>query len=107
MERFVFKLLLIYLTALGVVIGAALIGSLAAIVAGDRPIRTMVKIAEEIKIWALVAAIGGTFTTIEVFETGIFQGQFSEVIKQVFYILSAFAGAHSGFMLVVTAAGGK
>ncbi len=107
MDRFLFKLLLIYLTALGVVIGASLIGSMAAIVANDRPIRTMIKIAEEIKIWALVAAIGGTFSSIEIFETSIFQGEFSLIVKQLFYIISAFAGAHSGYILITNMAGGK
>ncbi|MHB1126736.1 MAG: YtrH family sporulation protein, partial [Bacillota bacterium] len=56
------RMFLVFFVALGVVLGAALVGSLAAVLVGEPPIRTMTRLAQEIKIWAIVAAIGGTFT---------------------------------------------
>jgi hypothetical protein len=61
----------------------------------------MLKLAREIKIWAIVAAIGGTFTTIEILQLGILEGEIRALIKQLFYLISAFAGAHLGYLIVI------
>ncbi|WP_031514519.1 YtrH family sporulation protein [Desulfofalx alkaliphila] len=101
------KMVIIFFTALGVVLGAALIGSASSIMVRQPPVTTMVRIAGEIKIWAIVAAIGGTFTAIEVLESGIFDGEFRAVIKQLLYVLSGFAGAQVGYFLILYLAGGN
>jgi len=101
------RFLLVFCTALGVVLGASLIGSLAAVITGGQPIRIMLKLAHEIKIWAIAAAIGGTFTTIEILESGLFEGEPTIVIKQILYIVSAFLGAQLGYTLIVLIAGGS
>jgi hypothetical protein len=101
------KMVIIFFTALGVVLGASLIGSASAIFVKQPPATTMVRLAEEIKIWAIVAAIGGTFTTIEVLESGLFEGEFRAVVKQLFYVLSGFGGAQVGYFLILYLAGGK
>lgn len=107
MASFGQRILLVFFTSLGVVLGASLVGSLAAVLTGQPPIKTMLKLAYEIKIWAIVAAIGGTFTTIEILESGIFEGQVMAVIKQLLYLVSAFTGAQLGYSLIITLAGGR
>ncbi|MDA8234895.1 MAG: YtrH family sporulation protein [Clostridia bacterium] len=107
MDKFSTKIVIIFFTALGVMLGSALIGSIGAVFTGQNPLRAMLKIAGEMKIWAIVAAIGGTFSSIEVLESGIFQGQVRAVVKQLLYIFSAFWGAHLGHLLLTLLAGVK
>jgi len=52
---------LTFFTALGVVVGGSVIGSLATVVSPDSPVHTMLVIAKPIKLWAMVVALGGTF----------------------------------------------
>lgn len=105
METFINKTILIFCTALGIILGAALIGSLAAVIVKEPPVSTMLKLAREIKIWAIVAAIGGTFSTFEVLESGLFQGEVRAVIKQLIYIISALAGTQTGYYLLLLLSG--
>lgn len=105
MNFFYQKLILIFFTSLGVLLGASLIGSIAAILVGYPPIEILIRIAREIKIWAIVAAIGGTFSTIEILQLGIFEGEFRVLAKQLFYIISAFAGAHTGYLIIINLVG--
>lgn len=105
METFLHKSILILFTSLGIILGASLLGSLAAVLVSEPPIGTMLKLAREIKIWAIVAAIGGTFSTFEVFESGLFQGQFRPVFKQIIYILCALTGTQAGYYLLMVLAG--
>ncbi|MBO8168973.1 MAG: YtrH family sporulation protein [Thermoanaerobacteraceae bacterium] len=107
MESFSQKIFLILFTALGVELGASLVGSLAAVINNGPPLKTMTKLAYEIKIWAIVAAIGGTFTTIEILEMGLFEGELVTVLKQILYIISAFVGAQLGYVIITWLAGGQ
>lgn len=101
MERFFVKLPFIFFTALGMIIGGTLIGSISATLSGHGPLRIMCQLAKDLKIWAAVAAIGGTFDSLQTLETGLLEGQVKLVIKQLGFILAAFAGAHVGYMLVM------
>ncbi|HHU31358.1 MAG: YtrH family sporulation protein [Zhaonellaceae bacterium] len=101
MNLFYEKIILIFFTAFGVILGASLIGSLSGIVMNYPPYEIMLKLAQEIKIWAIVSAIGGTFTTIEILSLGIFEGEIRTLIKQLFFLISAFAGAHLGYMVII------
>lgn len=85
---------------MGIILGAALVGSLAAVMVKQPPVGTMLRLAKEIKIWAIVAAIGGTFSTFEVLESGLFQGEVRAVIKQLIYIISALAGTQTGYYIL-------
>lgn len=96
MERF----LLIFFTAMGVVLGASLVGSLAAVLTWNMPVKTMTRLAADIKIWAIVAAIGGTFTTLEILQMGLFEGELRAVVKQLLYLVSAFLGAQTGYFII-------
>lgn len=107
METFSQKMLLIFFTALGVMLGSSILGSMAAVFAKIPPARTMMRLADDIKIWAIVAAIGGTFPTIEILGSGLFEGQIRATIKQVLFIISAFLGASVGHWILSALAGGK
>lgn len=102
MDRFYVKLFYIFFTALGMIIGGTIIGSISATLFGYGPLRVMSKLAKDLKIWAAVAAIGGTFDSLQALETGILEGQVRLVIKQLGFMVAAFAGAHTGYLLVIT-----
>lgn len=107
METFSQKMLLIFFTSLGVVLGASLFGSVAAVFVKIPPLRTMVRLADDIKIWAIVAAIGGTFSAIEILGSGLFEGEIRATVKQLLFIISSFMGASVGQWLISCLAGGK
>jgi hypothetical protein len=73
---------------------------LGAFIIDEYPMFKMVRLAEQLKIWAMVAAIGGTFDTIRNFEVTILGGQLNLAFQQLIFILSAFMGAHAGTVLV-------
>jgi len=106
-SNYVYTLLLDFLIALGVVVGGSAIGSLSALITDQPPLHTMADLAERLKIWALVAALGGTFPTIRALEHGLFEGQLGVVARQVTIILSAFLGAHLGYTLITLLARGQ
>ncbi|AQS60040.1 YtrH family sporulation protein [Desulforamulus ferrireducens] len=107
MDTFEHKMLLIFFTALGIMIGSVLIGSLAAILVREPSLGVALKLARDMKIWAIAAAIGGTFSTFEIFESGLFNGEVRAVIKQIFYIISALAGTQVGYYLILALSGGS
>ena len=106
MEGFIPRLVLIFFTASGVLIGAALAGALGAALTGQPAISTMLRLAREVKIWAIVAAIGGSFSTFEIFESGLFRGEIAALLRQLLYVLSSLAGAQAGYYLLLALGGG-
>jgi hypothetical protein len=100
------RLVVIFFTAGGVLLGAALAGALGAALTGQPCISTMMRLAREVKIWAIVAAIGGSFSTFEIFESGLFRGEVSAVVRQLLYVLASLAGAQAGYYLILTMGGG-
>ncbi|MDF0727516.1 YtrH family sporulation protein [Cytobacillus sp. S13-E01] len=90
-----------YFIALGVLLGGALIGGIGAFIAGEAPLTEIFKFAGKLKIWALVAAIGGTFDTFTSFENGIFEGQTKDIFKQLLLIISAMGGSQTGWMIIL------
>ncbi|GBF35576.1 hypothetical protein DCCM_4705 [Desulfocucumis palustris] len=107
MDTFENKIILIFFTALGIMLGAVMIGSVAALLVKEPPMAVMLKLARDMKIWAIAAAIGGTFSTFEVFESGLFNGEVRAVVKQVLYIISALAGTQAGYYLILAVCGGS
>lgn len=89
-----------YFIALGVLLGGALIGGIGAFLSGDAPLTYIFKFAGKLKIWALVAAIGGTFDAFNSFERGILEGQTKDIFKQSLLIISAMGGAQTGWMII-------
>ncbi len=106
MEKFIHTLIYNFFIALGVILGGAFIGSLGAVFCQDPPLKIMLDLAEKLKIWAIVSAIGGTFVAIRAIEIGFLDGQLSSLVKQFLFILSAFYGAQLGYLLIVMLTGG-
>lgn len=80
--------------------GGSVLGGIGAFFGNDPPMDAMLRLAEQLKIWALVAALGGTFDTIKSFEVHILGGQLHQAFQQMIFILSAFFGAHVGTVLI-------
>lgn len=80
--------------------GGAIIGSIGAFAAGEPPITWMMRTAKSLRVWAIVAAIGGTFDAIANFERGIFEGSTVDVFKQVVLIITAMGGVKSGMLVI-------
>ncbi len=107
MADFARELAVTFGVALGMVAGGALAGAMVALLAGGLPMDTMASLAQRLKLWATVAALGGAIATFhEVLETGIVQGEVTKLVRQMLLLAMAFAGAHLGSVLI-TAAGGK
>lgn len=100
-------LLLAFFTALGVVIGGSVIGSLATLLTTGSPLHTMYTLAQSVKVWAVVVAMGGTFPAIRALESGLWGGEFLVLLRQVGTILAGFSGAYCGFWLITLVAGGE
>ncbi|MFD1349101.1 YtrH family sporulation protein [Oceanobacillus caeni] len=99
-ERFFDTFIHCYFIAFGVIIGGAIIGSVAAFAVGDAPVSSITRIANNLRIWAIVAAIGGTFDAIENFQKGLLDGSTFDLFKQVLLILSAMGGVKSATLLL-------
>jgi hypothetical protein len=96
-----------FFIALGVILGGSVLGALAGFLsAGNPPFYTIVELAEKLKIWALVSALGGSFTAFRVIEIGFLSGQPAEIIKQMALIICAFGGSHLGYLLLKACFGG-
>ncbi|MFS0780608.1 YtrH family sporulation protein [Bacillus sp. 1P06AnD] len=89
-----------FFIALGVLLGGSLIGGMAAFFTNQPPLTAILRFSESLRIWAIVAAIGGTFDTFYTFERGIFNGESRDIIKQILWILAALAGANTGAIII-------
>lgn len=89
-----------FFIAFGVVMGGALLAGLGAVFLWTPPRLEMLKVAANLKIWALVAAVGGTIDPIRVIESNVLEGHLSMAVRQIGYILFAFLGAHMGTELI-------
>ncbi|WP_099158750.1 YtrH family sporulation protein [Virgibacillus ndiopensis] len=98
-ERFFVTFIHCYFIAFGVIIGGAIIGSIGSFATGDAPLTAMGRIAKSLRIWAIVAAIGGTFDTIAEFEKSL-DGQAIDIFKQLLIILSAMGGVKTAIVLI-------
>lgn len=99
-ERFFAAFIHVFFIAFGVVIGGTIIGSFGSFLTGDAPLSAMNRIAQSIKIWAIVAAIGGTFDAIENFQKGLVDGSTMDLFKQLLFILSAMVGVKAASLLI-------
>jgi len=99
-ERFFATFIHVYFIAFGVVIGGTILGSVGSFLTGDAPLTEMSRIAKSLRIWAIVAAIGGTFDAIANFEKGVLDGSTIDLFKQSMLILSAMGGVKSAILLI-------
>ena len=100
MNLFLSNLVYSFLIAFGIVTGAAVFAGIGAIINDHPPLRTMIDLAGSVKIWAVAAALGGTFSSFEIFEKGLFNGEVKSIVKQLAYILMALFGANLGYGLI-------
>ncbi|MBS4216856.1 YtrH family sporulation protein [Bacillus sp. FJAT-49711] len=89
-----------FFIAFGVMLGGSLIGGLAAFITGEPLLTEISRIGSRIRIWAIVAAIGGTFDTVYSFEKGFLEGGTKDIFKQFLWILSAMGGAKSAALII-------
>jgi hypothetical protein len=89
-----------YFIALGVLLGGSLIGGLSAFLTGQPLLTTIYRLSTLLRIWAIVAAIGGTFDTVYSFERGIFEAATKDIFKQLLLITAALGGAQTGALLI-------
>ncbi|WP_026906445.1 YtrH family sporulation protein [Paucisalibacillus globulus] len=99
-ERFFAQFIHCFFIAFGVIIGGSLIGSIGAFATGDAPLTEVLRIGKKLGIWAIVAAIGGTFDAIEKFQDGFLEGTSIEILKQGLLILSAMGGAKTAMIIL-------
>ncbi|GAA4717375.1 YtrH family sporulation protein [Brevibacillus fulvus] len=93
------QVILTLFVAYGIVLGGAIAGGIGAFLTEKPPFLTMHEMADQLKIWGLVGALGGTFDSFLQIEK-LLLGNFSPVAKQVIMILAAFVGAHAGTITV-------
>ncbi|MFC5468882.1 YtrH family sporulation protein [Cohnella suwonensis] len=101
MDGFMTKAAFSFFIAFGVVVGAALLAGIGSVLLMTPPKVKMVQVAENLKIWAIVAAVGGTIDPIRVIESNVTEGYLTPAMHQVGYIMFAFLGAHMGTELVL------
>lgn len=85
-----------FLISFGVIMGASIFAGIGAIINNNPPLKTMLDVAGSIKIWAMAVALGGTFSSYEIIEKGIFKGELRTIAKQAIYVLTAITGANAG-----------
>ncbi|MCC0565674.1 sporulation protein [Brevibacillus borstelensis] len=89
------QVILTFFVAYGIVVGGSLCGGLGAFLNEKPPLWSIHDLADQLKIWGLVGALGGTFDSFLQIEK-ILAGNFSPVFKQLVMIVVAFLGAHMG-----------
>ena len=99
-ERFMVSLINCYFIALGVIVGGSIIGGIGAFLAGEPPLTIVTRLSKSLKIWALVAAIGGTFDAINNFQRGLFDGVPQDIFKQILLIVAAMGGTETGTAII-------
>lgn len=100
LKEFLQAVVLDFFVAFGVMIGGAIIGGIGAFLVSKPPLTEIAVIARNLKIWAVVAAIGGTFDTITNLEKGFLFGSPDEIVKQIIIIISAMTGANTAMILI-------
>lgn len=99
-QTFFALLITSYFIAFGVMIGGSLIGGIGAFLVGKPPLTMINQFSQNLRIWALVAAIGGTFDTFYSFERSFFEGDMKDIVKQVLLILFATGGMQTGLIII-------
>ena len=97
----------VFFIALGVVLGGSFIGSIGGILIHQSPLKIMLDIADNLKLYAILSAIGGTFANLRLLEGVFFQRNLMIIIQQILVLISAFFGAQLGYWLIVVFCGGQ
>lgn len=95
------------LVSMGLVVGGSLLGGLAAVITHHNPSYTMLTLADDLKIWALVAALGGTMDALRVIHKGFFDLALLPMARQFIYMVAAFLGCQIGYVIIRWLVGGR
>ncbi|MFV9511203.1 YtrH family sporulation protein [Tepidibacillus sp. LV47] len=101
MGAFITNLIMSFFLAFGVVIGGSLFGGIGAFLTHQPPILTIKELSTDLKIWALVVSLGGTFDSFKTFESGLFDGNLSGIVRQLLMIITGLVGAYSGRIVIL------
>jgi len=99
MDSSMAQVILTFFVAYGIVVGGALCGGIGAFLTHKPPLLYMELLADQLKIFGIVGALGGSFDSFLQIEK-ILLGNFSPVVKQLAMIVVAFMGAHIGTICV-------
>src|SRR5699024_12530374 len=94
------SLILCCVFAFGVIIGGAIIGSVGTFLTAGAPLSAIDRIAQSLKILAVVCAIGGTFDAIDTFQKGLLAGSTMDLFKQFMLIISAMIGVRTALLFI-------
>ena len=101
MERVTLVTLIIaFFVAFGVIVGGSLIGGLGVFFSGAPQLHWMFLVAQRLKIWAVAAANGGTFDTINNMDRSFLSGSPDEIMRQFLWIFCALGGAQAGMEII-------
>lgn len=94
-------ILLPFGSAFGMITGAAWVCGLIAYFTTGSPVVTMLEVGRSLRIWAMAAAMGGTFSFLEALEGGL-TGDFYLLLKHLGIFTSAALGTWCGWWLLST-----
>ncbi len=100
MSAFLSNIVYSFLVSFGVIVGASMFAGIGAVINDHPPMKTMLDIAGSVKVWAVAIALGGTFSSFQIIEKGLFRGEIRSIAKQAVYVLAAVTGANSGLNFV-------
>jgi hypothetical protein len=100
MSPYITSLVMYYCISFGVIMGGCLLSGVGAVFTFQSPTEQMLGVAHHIKIWAIVAAIGGTIDPIRYIENQVAEGHIYTAMKQILLIIVAFLGAQSGNTII-------
>lgn len=80
-------------------------GYLGTVLLEPHPVRSLGHLAARLKIWGMVTALGGTFSTFQTLEAGILGGELGPMLRQIAYLLASFSGAHLGYLILAGLSG--
>lgn len=89
-----------FFVSMGMVIGGSILGGVGALLFHTAPLSVMLRLSDQLKIWAMVSTLGGTMDTLKVLETGLFRRDLYPVGKQLTFLLVAFLGCQVGALLI-------
>lgn len=89
-----------FFVSMGMVLGGSLLGGVGALLCHTSPLAIMLRLSDQLKIWAMVSTLGGTMDTLKVLETGFLSRDLAPVGKQLTYLIAAFIGCQVGALLI-------
>lgn len=101
------RVISVFFVAFGIVMGGALFAGVAALLTRQPPYEFMAEVSEDLKFWAIIAAIGGTFEALKGLHEGVIIGHISALVRQMIYLLSALFGANLASYILITLLKGK